>query len=96
MTCTSTTLEGQIVVVTKLHGEDLGVKYVGTSFILCDNKITIVKAANPVHHKKTKYVEIDCHFIRDEAIASLLMFFFQIDIFTTILPHTSIMSYCPS
>ena len=34
--------------------------------ILCDNKAAISIAKNPVHHDRTKYVEIDCHIIKEK------------------------------
>lgn len=34
--------------------------------IYCDNKSTISIARNPVHHDRTKHVEIDRHFIKEK------------------------------
>ena len=34
--------------------------------ILCDNKAAISIAKNPVHHDRTKHVEIDRHFIKEK------------------------------
>nr|GEV98589.1 uncharacterized mitochondrial protein AtMg00810-like [Tanacetum cinerariifolium] len=31
--------------------------------ILCDNASTIALASNPIHHARTKHIEIDCHFV---------------------------------
>ena len=45
----------------------LGIKYLGTTPIFCDNQAALAIAANPVHHEKTKHVDIDCRFIRDKA-----------------------------
>ena len=34
--------------------------------ILCDNKVVISIAKNPIHHDRTKHVETDCHFIKEK------------------------------
>ncbi|GJZ79190.1 uncharacterized mitochondrial protein-like protein [Tanacetum coccineum] len=34
--------------------------------MMCDNASTIALANNPIHHARTKHIEIDCHFVRDK------------------------------
>lgn len=34
--------------------------------LYCDNKFAIGIAHNPVQHDRTKYIEVDCHFIREK------------------------------
>ena len=45
---------------------DLIVEDKGPIKVLCDNQSAIVIAKNPVHHDKTKHVEIDRHFISEK------------------------------
>lgn len=49
--------------------KDLGLKNKTSTPIYCDNQAAIAISANPVHHEKTKHVDIDCHFIRDKTFS---------------------------
>ncbi|GJT63798.1 retrovirus-related pol polyprotein from transposon TNT 1-94 [Tanacetum coccineum] len=40
--------------------------------IMCDNASSITLAFNPVHHARTKHIEIDCHFVRDKESEDVL------------------------
>ena len=33
---------------------------------MCDNASTIALENNPIHHARSKHIEIDCHFVRDK------------------------------
>ncbi|KAK9674531.1 hypothetical protein RND81_12G238800 [Saponaria officinalis] len=46
--------------------KDLGIKEVGSVDLKCDNQAAISIAANPIHHERTKHIEVDCHFIREK------------------------------
>lgn len=40
--------------------------------IWCDNTSAAALASNPVHHTRTKYTEIDMHFVRDQLLSKVL------------------------
>lgn len=60
--------------------------------VYCDNVSAVYMTANPVHHQRTKHVEIDIHFVRDKVaighvrVLHVLSRFQYADIFTKCLP----------
>lgn len=72
--------------------KDLGLKDLPPTILKCDNKAAIAIAANPVMHEKTKHVDIDCHFVRDQIKEGFIKTEYTpshqqvADIFTKILP----------
>ena len=52
--------------------EDQGLTKLQPVTIHCDNQSAIHIAKKPVLHEHTKYIEIDCHFIREKIVEGLL------------------------
>ena len=45
---------------------DIGFPAEGVTPLYADNTSTIRITENPIFHDRTKHIEVDCHFIRDE------------------------------
>lgn len=41
------------------------------TLIFCDNVSAVYLASSPVHHQRTKHIEIDIHFVRDQVALGL-------------------------
>lgn len=61
--------------------EELGLTNLKPISLHCDNKNSIHIAKNPVHHERTKHIEIDVHFTRDKVLEALLQWFMFLLIF---------------
>ena len=46
--------------------EELKIEYEAPIQLYCDNQSTISIAHNPIHHDRTKHVEVDRHFIKEK------------------------------
>uniref|UniRef100_A0A0A9B536 Reverse transcriptase Ty1/copia-type domain-containing protein n=1 Tax=Arundo donax TaxID=35708 RepID=A0A0A9B536_ARUDO len=46
--------------------EELHVSIPSATVVYCDNVSAVYMAANPVHHRRTKHIEIDIHFVREK------------------------------
>lgn len=46
--------------------KDMGLTNISPTVLHCDNIAALSIAANPVHHERTKHIEVDCHFIREK------------------------------
>ena len=75
--------------------KELRVVNTGPMVLHCDNKATIEIARNPVHHDRTKHVEIDRHFIKEKIEEGALKLDYiptnrqTADILTKALPRNS-------
>lgn len=52
--------------------QDLGFDHLEPMTIRCDSKSAIHISANPVFHERTKHIDRDCHFVRDEIVKGLV------------------------
>ena len=46
--------------------KDLGVTKLTPVHLKCDNEADLFIAANPIFYERTKLIDIDCHFVRDQ------------------------------
>ena len=75
--------------------EELKIPIEGSMKMLCDNQAAINIAKNPVHHDRTKHVEIDRHFIKEKLEEGTVVLIYMptslqtADILTKALPRTN-------
>ncbi|CAN6458128.1 unnamed protein product [Victoria cruziana] len=52
--------------------KDMGVSALNNVKMFCDNKSAIYIASNHTFHERTKHIEMDCHYIREEVLMKKL------------------------
>lgn len=72
---------------------DLKIPYSSTVKLYSDNKSAISITHNPVHHDRTKYVKVDCYFIKEKIeegivnLSNVSTKFQEADILTKAMPR---------
>jgi hypothetical protein len=56
--------------------QELGIDHQEPMKLYCDNKSAIEIARNPIHHDRTKHVEIDRHFIKEKLDSKIIELLF--------------------
>jgi hypothetical protein len=46
--------------------QELHVSLTSATVVYCDNVSAVYMTANPVHHRRTRHIEIDIHFVREK------------------------------
>ncbi|KAL3700258.1 hypothetical protein R1sor_018280 [Riccia sorocarpa] len=79
-------------------GKDLGLQVDGPTEIHCDNTAAMGIAANPIHHGRTKHVEVQFHYTREQLELGRITLSYVsshenvADIFTKALPRASFLT----
>ncbi|GAV67313.1 LOW QUALITY PROTEIN: Sec8_exocyst domain-containing protein [Cephalotus follicularis] len=58
-------VSGELQLIRMLLAE-IGLPMQRSSILHCDNQSSMHIAGNPVFHERTKYIEVDCHFVREK------------------------------
>ena len=68
--------------------------------VICDNQVVLHISSNPVFHERTKYIKVDCHFIKEKTASRCMATSFinsndqLADIFTKSLKDLRIKYIC--
>ena len=77
---------------------DFNIK-ISFAVVYCDNKAVIHIATNPTYHERTKHLEIDMHYVREQVDKGALKLIHVrkhhqlADVFTKYLPRSAFLSF---
>ena len=74
--------------------KDLGIYLYHPPILWCDNVSALALASNPIFHARTKYIEVDYHFVREKVLNRDMIIKYistldqLVDLFTKSLPSS--------
>ena len=65
------TTTSELVWLTRLV-HDFGLTLTAPTLLFCDNQVALHIASNPIFHERTKHIELDCHFVKEQVAVGCL------------------------